>query len=494
MSSVLFLCLAGMAIIWLMIVALHTAPRARALRPTATKGSTTTIPPARAAYIESRPRDGRPPISCSFVEFDERGDYLDFKQHPRAYDKVRELAASDSPLISVVFVHGWKNSAHSGDVVEFVNFLEDVACAHPGSRVHGTFLAWRGNSFRHALDKGSAAYARTCELFGGPIVDASYARPRWANLFLWLPEQLSYWSRKSGAEYKVSGLPIIRTVFVVGQVARRFGNAHTRSFLVGHSFGALMLEQSFAPATISRLIDEWPWGDRPEDWKASPNPLPFDLTLLINSAAPSIYAKQLAGFMISHQRALAKDGVVGADAPVIASITSEKDSATGLMHKYGNLLAWMMPTLWRRYAGFGEFLLHAPSPTTTGKAAKEIHIWQWFFYRRTPGHNPLLVNMWITPRGASATPAPDPAQMIIPLGAGWQATSVPPRPEWSRYRGYDPVCITPRARSTYWIMRCPGTIMSGHNDIWNKTARETYEQLIAAVTTLRQQKPRPYVP
>jgi hypothetical protein len=40
--------------------------------------------PARSWYIEG---DGEPvPLSCSFVEFDERGDFLDFAQH-RACEK-----------------------------------------------------------------------------------------------------------------------------------------------------------------------------------------------------------------------------------------------------------------------------------------------------------------------------------------------------------------------------------------------------------------------
>src|SRR6185436_14439383 len=38
-------------------------------------------------YVEStQPFDGRP-YSCSFVEFDERGDYLDFQQHRHSYEK-----------------------------------------------------------------------------------------------------------------------------------------------------------------------------------------------------------------------------------------------------------------------------------------------------------------------------------------------------------------------------------------------------------------------
>src|SRR2546429_9093157 len=53
-------------------------------------------PPKNAAlgdswYIESRPVGGKP-YSCSFVEFDERGDYVDFQQQRRSWQKIKELS------------------------------------------------------------------------------------------------------------------------------------------------------------------------------------------------------------------------------------------------------------------------------------------------------------------------------------------------------------------------------------------------------------------
>src|SRR5205809_2118282 len=36
--------------------------------------------PADAWYIESKPTDGSRPFSCSFVEYDGHGDYIDFEQ------------------------------------------------------------------------------------------------------------------------------------------------------------------------------------------------------------------------------------------------------------------------------------------------------------------------------------------------------------------------------------------------------------------------------
>lgn len=276
------------------------APR-RAMRPTLGRS---VDPPERVAkadawYIESSASADQKPFSCSFVEFDGRGDYFDFEQHRHAYLKIRELATNSPPLLLLIYVHGWKNNSQSGDVLQFNRFLQRIATSpmvqQGRFRVHGVYLAWRGNAFKHALDANSEFFAETQQAFAGqPIVDLRYARKGLLGYLLWLPEQLSYWSRKNAAEDKVSRVALLRTIFTCAYTARRYGSSDSpnRVFLMGHSFGALMLEQSFAPASLAILTSEWPWDDEGLIKEAKANPLPFDLVLLVNSAAPSIYAKQ----------------------------------------------------------------------------------------------------------------------------------------------------------------------------------------------------------
>ena len=56
-----------------------------------------------------------------------------------------------------------------------------------------------------------SAYLQTVQEFRGAIVDAVYQR---ANSPFWfIPENLSYWSRKASGEFKTSGLPIARSIF-----------------------------------------------------------------------------------------------------------------------------------------------------------------------------------------------------------------------------------------------------------------------------------------
>jgi hypothetical protein len=462
-------------------------------------------------YIQSFETADQKPYSCSFVEFDERGDYLDFQQHRQAYLKIKELAQKGERLLVLIYVHGWKNNSQSGDVVEFNNFLSRVATsplAREGRfRVHGVYLAWRGNSLKHALDSKSPRFEETRRSFGEPIVNLQYARKAPLGWLLWVPEQLSYWSRKNAAEDKVSGISLIRTIFTCGYTARRYGSdeAPNRVFLMGHSFGALMLEQSFAPASLSRLTAEWPFDDDELIKTASANPLPFDLVLFVNSAAPSIYAKQFHDYMVAHRGALVRKGIVGAEAPLVISLTSSADSATGKIHRWGNFLAPLYPSLWRNYDG-KDFILAVPSNSPS------IKVPQAYYYQHTPGHNPLLVNHWIAPVKEEAEQFND--QNLVhqnldlkrdveirnrtfqtsPRKKGgkqktWQITRVPPDPEWSKFHGYKAIASEIRIRSGYWIVRCEKEIISSHNDVWSQQAMETYAALLRETEFLRSQKP-----
>src|SRR5258708_33665209 len=127
------------------------APRGHALRPVLGEVTDDRVPDPppnldcwKRWYIETPDRAGALPHSCSFIEFDERGDYLDFSQHRHAYLKIMELAALNQPLAVVIYVHGWRHSGQSHDVIAFNEFLHQLAGAGDGGvRIHGVYLARR---------------------------------------------------------------------------------------------------------------------------------------------------------------------------------------------------------------------------------------------------------------------------------------------------------------------------------------------------------------
>ncbi len=456
----------------------------------------TDLPRSACWYIESRPGDA-PPHSCSFVEFDERGDYLDFRQHRHAYERIEALARPDPPLTLVIFVHGWRNNGQSGNVVAFNEFLHQMSTAYRASgqprRVHGVYLAWRGGCLRPTLTE-DATFRDVTARYGGPVVDTSRAAQ--INSFNGLLESLSYFDRKSVPEHKFSGTAFSRTIFTMAYAAKRTNQA-SEVFLIGHSFGGLMLERTFQNAAISQLTEAWRWG-HPEDVR-SVNPLPFDTVVMVNSAAPSIYAKQFQSYLAAHRQAMIRAGVAGANAPIFFSLTSAGDWATGKIHPTANRFAGLLPTLRRQYRG-DDFVLEEKAGN------RAVTIPQAYYYRHTPGHNPLLVNRFIeavgTPRTESASEAgyveanltragADPLEFSTSARPGAPAHQwtirFPPETEgfnlFSTYDGRRPVVWTQRQNhyvyrdTAYWILRCPKDIIKDHNDIWSQPAMETYAAL-----------------
>jgi len=316
-------------------------------------------PPATMAnaqkwYIESTPKQGLP-HSCSFVEFDERGDYLDFHQHKHAYEKVLALAHDHEHLIVVMFLHGWRNSGQSGNVVDFNEFLHQLATdtdvkGPNHHRVHGIYLSWRGACLKHPINPGDQTFRDVAERYDGDIIDVSQAA-RFPKLNQFL-ETFSYFDRKGVPEHLSSGTSLSRTIMTCAHVAKRFSQ-QCHVFLIGHSFGGLMLERTFQNATIGELIMTWPFRKdvSSKDVKPNPNPLPFDTVLLVNSAAPSIYAKQFQSFLAAHGHAMSRYKVTGANSPVFFSLTSSGDWATGKIHRLANTFCFLLPTLRRKHRG-----------------------------------------------------------------------------------------------------------------------------------------------
>jgi hypothetical protein len=458
--------------------------------PGAKDGSTPKAADAR--YIETNPMAGGKPYSCSFVEFDGRGDYIDFTQHQAAWGKVKELAEKNR-LLLVQYCHGWKNNSQSGDVVEFNAFLRLLANSpdiqKQGFRVHGVYLSWRGNVFKPAVDLGSKdAQAVRADFGGEDIVNPRHHRK--VPPLAWVGEQLSYWGRKKAAEADVAGAPLARTVFACANVAKK-RDERNLVFVIGHSMGALLLEKSVGQAIVGQLAAENPWFD--EQAVSKVNPTPFDLMMFVNSAAPSTHSKQLSDVLWGHQRALKKMKPAPpphADAPLIMSVTSEADSATGKIHPLGNLLAGFSPSLQR---------WHKEVLQKEGEKKAAIH--QSYYYRRTPGHNPLLVDHWVVPEIAPSREVPcatceevlrDNLRLDAELGdaalffttpkdtqsgtKAWRVSDKVPvhaKKDWERVKGLLPV----DRQSNYWTIRCPQELIGGHNDIWSAQAMEMYAAL-----------------
>src|SRR5262249_36165963 len=154
------------------------------------------------------------------------------------------------------------------------------------------------------------AFKAVTKAYGGEIISSQY-RAR-IPLLTDALETFSYFERKSVPEHKFSGTQLSRTVFSCAFAAKR-NAADCQVLMMGHSFGGLMVERTVQNAAIGELTEAWPWGAETPATRV--NPLPFDTILILNSAAPSIYAKQFQSYLAAHRQAMVDARVPHANTP-----------------------------------------------------------------------------------------------------------------------------------------------------------------------------------
>jgi hypothetical protein len=269
--------------------------------------STSAGPAAKSLswYIEGNTKTGET-ISCSFVEFDERGDFIDFDQHRDCEKRIKNMVAS-GPVLLVMYCHGWKNNSQSEDVIKFNSFLAKLAASREVSanhlRVHGIYLSWRGNVVRPYIDQSDedGFYKDCLTNFHEPIVAAKYGRG--SDWIGFIPENVDFFNRERAAEHRVSALPMARAIFTYASAAKAYGaKLNNKVMVMGHSMGALLLERSLGQAMTGSIVMEWWHGASQQEAQNKPA-LPFDFILFLNSAAPSIYAKEMRDFLEADRKA-----------------------------------------------------------------------------------------------------------------------------------------------------------------------------------------------
>ncbi len=463
----------------------------------------------------------------------------------------------------VFYCHGWKNNAQSDDVVKFNDFLDRLGQALVANgetksqyRVHGVYLGWRGNEFSPYITT-AGEFERMRRAFGEPkvedpnhpnrsmeIVDRNYGSP--PSFLYWVPEQFTYPWERNFAEHTVSGVPMARTIFTLTEMAKR-RDPRSQVLVIGHSFGALMLEKAFGQATVGLLAEHWRAPDQASGTElesgalktATPpptglrlNPLPFDCVIFVNSAAPSIYAKELSDFLWGY-RNVVRTPI--ARVPMIVSVTSAADSATRFWSPIS--IGLTSPIEWLRRRDYTQALLKDKADPRPDFTKKHRPVPQRYLYMRTPGHNPLLVDHWVVPLEGSdlarverewpASGLNEPEKVMaknLQLHAlqgddfafytrlrdrkdgktypvvGWKLISLasaketaanPETPEgktarqimeWSKHDEDEPF---PRP-GAYWNVRCDQPLIKNHGDVWSDNAMALYVAVYGRLRQLRE--------
>lgn len=221
------------------------------------------------ASSQQPPADGAAPLAV--IEFDERGDYWDASQVIRADQMIK---AKTTPVL-VTYVHGWRHDARpsDGDLKAFQHFLNQLNEGLNG-KVCGVFVGWRGSSVQ---EEGAAG------LLAQPAA------------------LLSFWGRKKITD-QMAGVPFANTLWRLAATSKKKSG---HSILIGHSFGGRIVERTLGPAAVAQMNNA--------------QPMPYNLTFLVNPATESLYARQL-------KLALRK---WTSPQPAIVALAAKDDFATG---------------------------------------------------------------------------------------------------------------------------------------------------------------------
>jgi hypothetical protein len=387
----------------------------------------------------------------SFVEFDEKGDFWDRAQLAFAASHIKR---SPKPVLLVIFIHGWHHNAadrsakskNPGDVETFRCLLSQLAASESTSTldVHGVYLGWRGR------------------LMQGPL------------------DYFTFLDRKAAAT-RIAGTPVTETIFELIRQARLRAPGASKSVVIGHSFGALVLEKAMAQAVAGSVLAQ--------DAQAGGGTFnaPADLVLLVNSAAESIYAKELNDMF----RGISHRGHINPERPLLISLTSETDTATSGWFPRGTFL----PNLFaRRHYDW------------KGRGPANVNVSQHDYLTTTPGHQKWLFTHRIVGDGTPPPPSrkatrPDlrDAETCITGNPAFEenlqhprgmvfATSDPAQPqrfEWWRIRP-----LPADKRTPYWIMQVPPQIIHGHSPVFTAEGRAMMAALFRITNPRSQPGPR----
>jgi hypothetical protein len=400
--------------------------------------------------------------TTAYIEFDEQGDYLDRNQ---LVDALNNIPTGPNRLI-VFYAHGWQNNTRSADVAQFNALLAHLAHTlnekgeNQGKpvpwQVYGIYLGWRGALFDPSDIYPPQQANQTCSL--EDILKKPTPNPY--NTLASVPKQFTFWSRKDAAG-RFAGAPLLEAINMISARARTLrGPAElplvTKTILIGHSFGAYVIEktvlQSISTSSPAMAADQTSY--------ITP---PADLVILLNSAAPAIYAKEFIEFLKWHS--------VGRDQPpFVISVSSEGDWATKDLFPAGTILGSAFDVGSYRgkdtYNGANEktFFTHTPGHTEylpsfdaypTGKVPSDQfssdYQYEWIFYRNLVPTDFGKIDPFFLAWGGDLAKTSDPAPAQI-----WQLKPT---------QTVDPKQV-PFNDTPYWLVRVPTSIIADHGDVW----------------------------
>jgi hypothetical protein len=377
-----------------------------------------------AAAIEEAPVvvGATPPshFKLGMIEFDDMGESwekctslteVDNCQLTRTLDLIRKEKQKSGEVVVVVFIHGWKNNASPGNeekknLRDFKILMERLAAGEPARNARmaqaasqtavkprsyiGVYMAWRGQAI------------------AGDIFS-------------------TFWNRRDAAQ-RVGSSDFAEALYRI-MAATKENSPNSRIVVVGHSFGARVLETALTNTFVSLLI---PQPNGAGQVLPPQLPSPADLILYVNPATDSFRTKQMVELMKRTTFSVMRGGE-RFNGPLFLSVTSTGDTATGTAFPLGQGFSATQKAF---RPGYDNAPPQIPSQKT--------------FFSQTPGHIPFLFSHVVHPVTGSCVSQPELLRFTT-KGQCFEMTPVPQR--WND--------------SPFWVMTVPPAIIRDHVDIFN---------------------------
>ena len=422
--------------------------------------------------LDCRHRD----YSVAFVEFDGNGKLIDPAQRTKALELIahKKSVARNGKVITLVYVHGWKNNANQmspghkpQDVERFESALTELAFRSRQAAVVagitttqvpivGVYIGWPGKS-----------------LMG----------PNWFTF-------PSFWGRRNTANRVGDGQDLAPTL---NQVIDKANDATSgsRVLLIGHSFGARALEHAIETQQV-KLFD-----DLPAAGVVTPR---VDLTLYVNSANDARLSLGRIEALRDHPLVVRRPDYTPAACatgsamrpecrayPLLVAITSHGDSATKYLLPTANTInldsGVKMPP-----APTGTFLDTVPSEAIYKRSAAG-HL--TFLHSHDVREIPCPTADQVDAEAARArTRGPVEASTIWRTLLSCKTDDARCEFAFRTLGGETASCYQVDNRATnsgpqpfnttaFWVMAVDPPVIKDHGDIWNQSFLQMLGELMA---------------
>ncbi|HEY1254630.1 MAG TPA: hypothetical protein VGF01_07615 [Terracidiphilus sp.] len=380
-------------------------------------------------------------FKLGIIEFDDMGESWEKCtsladpnncQLSRVLNMIREEKKSGDVVV-IVFTHGWKNNA-SRDNEEKKNLYEFKLLMDGLSREEPAM-----NLRMQQRTPGQAAPARPRTYIGVYLGWRGQSIP--GDLFF------TFWNRRDAAQ-RVGSSDYAEAIYRLMATTKE-NSPNSRIVIVGHSFGARVLETAITNTFVSLLV---PAPDSAGQAGAAQQISPADLILYVNSATDSFRTKELIELMKRTNFTVTRGAVP--HGPLFLSVTSTGDDATKIAFPLGQGISAASKNFRSEYV-----------PAIPGLPPQKT------FFTHTPGHLPFLYSHIVE----QVSQPCESTENFRFMASGNCFEMTPVQNRWND--------------SPFWVVTVPPSIIRDHNDIFNPAFVTMITKLMERYEVLESTKP-----